>query len=181
MSNPDVAALARDSRLLSLASDFVGQSAVPFRATLFEKSGQRNWLIAWHQDTGLPLAQRNGDPEWGPWTLKHGQLHAIAPAWALEHVIALRLHLDDSTSANGPLRVIPNSHTSGVLPAPAIAERAANGPIVECSVPAGGVVAMRPLLVHASSKSLTEAPRRVLHLEYADSLQLAPGIDLALA
>jgi hypothetical protein len=40
---------------------------------------------------------------------------------------------------------------------------------------------MRPLLIHASSKSLNQQPRRVLHIEYADPLELAPGIKLAVA
>ena len=29
---------------------------------------------------------------------------------ALERVIALRIHLDDSTADNGPLRVLPGTH-----------------------------------------------------------------------
>jgi hypothetical protein len=40
---------------------------------------------------------------------------------------------------------------------------------------------MRPLLIHASSKAETDAPRRVLHIEYAHSLDLKPGIRLAVA
>jgi hypothetical protein len=40
---------------------------------------------------------------------------------------------------------------------------------------------MRPLLIHASSKAQTAEPRRVLHIEYADSLELMPGIQLAVA
>jgi len=40
---------------------------------------------------------------------------------------------------------------------------------------------MYPLLVHSSGKSRSIAPRRVLHIEYADSLALAPGIQLAIA
>jgi hypothetical protein len=52
---------------------------------------------------------------------------------------------------------------------------------VDCVCPAGGVVAMRPLLVHASSKAETDQRRRVLHIEYADSLQLGDGPELAIA
>jgi hypothetical protein len=49
----------------------------------------------------------------------------------------------------------------------------------ECVVLRGGVVAMRPLLIHASSKSRSGEPRRVLHIEYAESLDLRPGVRLA--
>jgi hypothetical protein len=40
---------------------------------------------------------------------------------------------------------------------------------------------MRPLLVHASSKAETEHPRRVLHIEYTDSLGMGNGLELAIA
>jgi hypothetical protein len=40
---------------------------------------------------------------------------------------------------------------------------------------------MRPLLVHASSKSEAAAPRRVLHIEYAASGIVAKGLELAVA
>jgi len=52
---------------------------------------------------------------------------------------------------------------------------------VDCVVPRGGVLAMRPLLVHSSSKARANEPRRVLHLEYADALDLWPGLRLAIA
>jgi hypothetical protein len=52
---------------------------------------------------------------------------------------------------------------------------------VDCTVPAGGVVAMRPLIVHASSKAESELPRRVLHIEYARSLDLRDGLKLHIA
>jgi hypothetical protein len=45
----------------------------------------------------------------------------------------------------------------------------------------GGVLAMHPLLIHASSKARDSRPRRVLHIEYAATLDLAPGIRVALA
>jgi ectoine hydroxylase-related dioxygenase (phytanoyl-CoA dioxygenase family) len=181
MSNPAVARVASDERMLGIARRFVGVTAVPFRATLFEKTGQSNWLIAWHQDRGLPLQATFDMADWGPWTAKDGVLHALAPAWALDRVIALRLHLDDSTVSNGPLRVIPGSHQNGVLQDAEVQERASRGPEIECTVTRGGVIAMRPLMIHASSKCVGDLPRRVLHIEYADALELASGIRLAVA
>jgi len=40
---------------------------------------------------------------------------------------------------------------------------------------------MRPLLVHASSKVATAAPRRVLHFEYAGSRVFEHGLHLRAA
>jgi ectoine hydroxylase-related dioxygenase (phytanoyl-CoA dioxygenase family) len=167
--------------MLEVARDFIGPSAIPFRATLFDKSPDSNWFVVWHQDIALPVRTRVDADGWGPWSTKGGQLYAHAPAAALEQVIALRLHLDDSTAENGPLRVLPGTHTLGRLSEERIRELARDITPVECLVNAGGVVAMRPLVVHASSKSRSLLPRRVLHVEYAKGLNLGADIQLAVA
>ena len=89
---------------------------------------------------------------------KGGRLVRHAPASALSRVIALRVSLDACGRDNGPLRVIPGSHASGVLPDEEV---------------------LRPLLIHSSSKSRSGEPRRVLHIEYADALDFGDGIWLA--
>jgi len=52
---------------------------------------------------------------------------------------------------------------------------------VECQAAAGSVVAMRPLLVHSSSKSREPLPRRILQIEYAADGNVGPDIELAVA
>ncbi len=153
----------------------------PFRATLFEKSQRANWLVVWYQDTALPLESYIDTPEWGPWSRKAGILYAHAPAWALSRILALRIDLDASTGEKGPLRVIPGSHADGVLTDDEVFNIARGREYVDCLVPRGGVLVMRPLLIHSSSKARTAEPRRVLHLEYADSLELDGKIRLAVA
>jgi ectoine hydroxylase-related dioxygenase (phytanoyl-CoA dioxygenase family) len=170
---PSVAALANGSRLVGIAQDILGGEAVPFRATLFDKSAEANWLVAWHQDTALPLRQRSEKPGWGPWSVKEGVVYAHAPAEALMRVVALRIHLDDSGAANGPLRVLPGTHRAGVLTDEQIRALGHEVPAVDCLMTKGGVLAMRPLVVHASSKSQSEMVRRVLHIEYTNSMTRA--------
>jgi len=181
MSNLAVRSVASDQRLISIAKRFVGQSAVPFRATLFEKSGRVNWLVVWHQDTVLPLEKRSDSEEWGPWSLKAGVLYAHAPARVLSKVIALRIHLDASTELNGPLRVVPETHRFGVLPEIEVIRIAHARDSVECVGSKGSVIAMRPLLIHASSKMVDDVPRRVLHIEYIDSLNLTDNIRIVVS
>lgn len=72
-------------------------------------------------------------------------------------------------------------HRDGVLTDAQIERLARTVQPVDCVAKAGEVVAMRPLTVHASSKSVDDKPRRVLHIEYADSLHLSSGIELAVA
>jgi len=181
MKLPAVVAIAQHQQLLGKAQSVLGAKAVPFRATLFDKSASGNWLVVWHQDTALPLSERREAIGWGPWSIKEGLNYAHAPASALEEVLALRLHLDDSTTENGPLRVLPGTQNSGVLADEAIHELSVQVPAVECPVPRGGVLAMRPLIVHASSKSQSVNPRRVLHIEYAASKLVGDGLELAIA
>jgi ectoine hydroxylase-related dioxygenase (phytanoyl-CoA dioxygenase family) len=169
---PAVASIARDPRLLAIARRVLGADALPFGATLFDKSAEANWLVVWHQDTALPLRERRDAPGWGPWSTKEGVTYAHAPASALSRVVALRIHLDDSTEMNGPLRVLPGSHTLGVLSDPEIQNLAGEVPAHACVAPSGSIVMMRPLLVHASSKVASPAARRVIHIEYASSFAM---------
>jgi ectoine hydroxylase-related dioxygenase (phytanoyl-CoA dioxygenase family) len=180
MRSPAVARTANDPRMLDIARKILGPAAIPFRATLFEKLPDSNWLVAWHQDTALPLQERREASGWGPWSIKDGVNYAHAPAKALEKVVALRLHLDDSILNNGPLRVLPATHTKGVLTDEEIFSIAAQTSNVDCLMPIGGIVAMRPLVIHASSKSQTENPRRVLHIEYAESTNIDANAQLAI-
>jgi ectoine hydroxylase-related dioxygenase (phytanoyl-CoA dioxygenase family) len=181
MKRPAVTAVAADSRMVAIAGRFLGETVIPYKATLFDKSPARNWLVAWHQDTALPLCERREIPEWGPWSTKAGVTYALAPASALAQVVALRLRLDDSRPENGPLRVLPGTHALGLLTESAIARLTTEVSAVDCTVPAGGVVAMRPLIVHASSKAEGDLPRRVLHIEYSRSLDLGNGLKLQIA
>jgi ectoine hydroxylase-related dioxygenase (phytanoyl-CoA dioxygenase family) len=181
MSHATVAAIASSERLATIARAALGGSAVPYRATLFEKSGASNWLVVWHQDTALPLVERFDALDWGPWSQKAGIHYAHAPTWALAQIVALRLHLDDCGTDNGPLRVIPGSHALGVLSDEEVFRVSKEQSSVDCLVPRGGVLAMRPLLIHCSPKAASAAPRRVLHIEYAVRLDLAGGIRLAVA
>lgn len=176
-----VAELSQQPQMIELARGVLGPDAFPFRATVFDKSTAANWLVVWHQDTALPLCARLELPGWGPWSVKEGIHYAHAPTATLSKVLALRVHFDDSTAANGPLRVLAGTHTLGVLSDDSVHEVATRIAPVDCVVPKGGIVAMRPLLIHASSKSHSEMPRRVLHIEYAASDSIAKPLQLAVA
>jgi ectoine hydroxylase-related dioxygenase (phytanoyl-CoA dioxygenase family) len=181
MKDPRVAQIAAREEMIGIAREIVGAKAWPFRATLFDKSPSSNWLVAWHQDTALPLRERRELPRWGPWSVKEGMNYAHAPREALERVVALRLHLDDSNENNGPLRVLPGTHQGGVLTDEEVLHLAEKISGVECLVAQGGVVIMRPLVIHASSKATSERPRRVLHIEYASTEEIAEGLALTVA
>ncbi len=178
---PPVAELARQPQLMELARGVLGQEAFPFRATVFDKSPMANWLVVWHQDTALPLRSRLEVNGWGPWSVKDGIHYAHAPTAVLNHVVSLRVSLDDSSVENGPLRVLPGIHRRGVLSDDDVHQIAASATPVDCVAARGAVVIMRPLTIHASSKSRSTQPRRVLHIEYAASTSIAEPLQLAIA
>jgi ectoine hydroxylase-related dioxygenase (phytanoyl-CoA dioxygenase family) len=181
LKDASIAAFAQNDQLLAVAKTILGPAAFPFRATLFDKSPDANWLVVWHQDTALPLSERREIAGWGPWSVKEGMIYAHAPAEALSRVLALRVHLDESEIENGSLRVLPGTHNRGVLTDDAIHELAGQVAPVNCEVARGGVLAMRPLIVHSSPKSQSKIPRRVLHIEYAASREAGDGLQFAIA
>lgn len=182
MSQPAIAEFANDPRLLRVTEQIAGFRLIPFKAILFEKTGKANWLVDWHQDTALPVENFVETKGWGPVSEKEGITFVHAPTEALSKLLALRIQLDSSTRSNGPLRVIPGSHRKRLRNDAEFRKWTESGPHVECTVGKGGVIAMSPLVVHASSKCVNNREsRRVLHIEYAPSLKIKPGVFLAVA
>jgi hypothetical protein len=139
------------------------------QCTLFAKSVEKNWLVSLHQDLSVPVAGRVESSQCSGWSQKEGDLFVQPPIAVLEDIVAIRVHLDDCDESNGALRVVSGSHRLGRLTSSAaIEERNRCG---ECSVAVarGGVMVMRPLLLHASSKASSDAPRRVLHFVFGPS------------
>lgn len=80
-----------------------------------------------------------------------------------------------------PLRVLPGTHMLGVLTDHEVEECVDMIQSVNCLAPKGGVIMMRPLTVHASPKSQSSIPRRVLHIEYTTPQAITPPLKLAIA
>ena len=152
---------------------FVGR----FSTSHLHRIGWLRGIKTGHFLCGSGESNRGGDPG----RVKEAVNYAHAPREALEQVVALRLHLDDSNENNGPLRVLPGTHRGGVLTDDEVHRLAEGTTAVECLAAQGGVVIMRPLVIHASSKATSEQPRRVLHIEYAATEKIAEGLALTVA
>lgn len=148
---------------------------VAVQCTFFNKSQERNWLVAYHQDRSIPVSSSEVAKTFPGWSEKEGMTFVQGPAELLREMLAVRLHLDHCTLKNGPLRVIPGSHRFGILSPKAITDLVERVVEKQLLVEQGGVVAMRPLVVHASSKSRTTTPRRVLHFLFGPR-QLPSGL-----
>ena len=145
----------------------LGSACFPVRAIYFDKTQGANWKVPWHQDLTIAVKERREAPGFGPWSRKDGVDHVQPPMALLERMVAVRWHLDDCGAGNGPLRVLPGSHRQGRLTAAAIQAWSAREESVTCIVERGGLLVMRPLLLHASSPATVPCHRRVVHIEYA--------------
>jgi ectoine hydroxylase-related dioxygenase (phytanoyl-CoA dioxygenase family) len=164
---PDIRQLADSDRVRSLVETVLGPSAILVRSLFFDKTTDANWKVAWHQDLTIAVRERSETPGFGPWSIKDGVPHVQPPVPILNRMFTVRIHLDDCGEDNGPLRVLPRSHRFGRLDAGAVQRWRRGHPATSCCVSAGGVVLMRPLLLHASTTSSRPAHRRVIHLEFA--------------
>ncbi|UPL47591.1 phytanoyl-CoA dioxygenase family protein [Hymenobacter sublimis] len=144
------------------------------KAIYFDKPAGSNWLVAWHQDVMISVDRRLNLLGYGPWSSKGDEVTVRPPHAILESIITLRLHLDDCDETNGALRVVPGSHRHGVI---LNEEHSSYTPqAVTCPVPAGGLMLMQPLTLHASNRSTSPHPRRVIHLEFSTA-ELPNGLQ----
>lgn len=165
--NPAIRQLANSTAIRSLVDPILGNHAFPVRGILFDKTPESNWKVPWHQDLTIAVEQKIETPGFGPWTTKDGVQHVQPPTEILESMLAVRIHLDDCNDDNGPLRVIPGSHSHGRLTAEQIHSLATTSASIQCTIARGGALLMRPLLLHASSAATSPRHRRVIHIEYA--------------
>jgi ectoine hydroxylase-related dioxygenase (phytanoyl-CoA dioxygenase family) len=174
VDHPSVLQLLTHQQLGRYLWSVVGRDLVAVKATLFDKTNESNWRVQWHQDRVVAIRERMDVVGYGPWTVKAGVAHVEPPTAVLDQMLAVRVHLDDCGAGNGALRVIPGSHSSGKLSEEELLRHVEAESSVELPVPKGGLLLMRPLLVHASSPSIAPGHRRVLHIEFAPSEAISP-------
>jgi hypothetical protein len=167
--SPTINGFAYSAQVRSIVEANLATSAFPVRGMLFDKTPMANWVVPWHQDLTICVVERMDVPGYGPWTTKAGMCHVQPPVPILESMLSVRIHLDDCDESNGALRVIPGTHRLGRLTHERILEQQRSAGYVSCAVRAGGVVLMRPLLLHASSAASNANHRRVIHIDYTSS------------
>jgi len=164
---PSVLRIMQHPVISDIVHSALGAGAFMVKGILFDKHPGSNWNVPWHQDLTVAVRERTVAAGYGPWSVKAGVIHVQPPVPILERMLAVRLHLDDCGDSDGPLRVLPGSHRHGEIAGQSLRAARERYPEVTCPVARGGLLAMRPLLLHASSRAATATRRRVLHLEFA--------------
>lgn len=173
LDHPLVTQTALDLKQVLIESGHLPSSAVAIQAIAFNKTAATNWKVAWHQDLMFPFARPVSAENFDLPAVKDNIAYARPPAGVLEQLLAVRLHLDDCDETNGPLRVSPGTHRSGILPTAEIPNKVSDHGEVPCLAEKGQILLMRPLILHASSKAIEPKHRRILHLVYHSGAPLA--------
>lgn len=173
---PAVRELAKSPLIRGLVEPILGKDARLVRSILFVKSKDTNWGVSWHQDLAIAVRESAEINGYSGWSAKEGVTHVQPPVSVLEDMVAVRLHLDPADESNGALMVVPGSHSHGRIPADQAADVAKRLGSYTCSVQAGDALLLRPLILHASSKSKSASSRRVIHLEFA-AIDLPDPLD----
>lgn len=150
-----------------IATELLGPASRPVRAILFDKTTERNWSLAWHQDRTICVQQRLDVDGFGPWTIKDGKQHVAPPFDLLSRMVTLRVHLDEVPITNAPLLIAPGSHTDGRTLSDAIDKVVARRGSRVCLAEAGDVWLYATSILHASEAAEVQARRRVLQVDYA--------------
>lgn len=138
------------------------------KAIYFNKPSKSNWFVSYHQDLSISVAKKKETENFTNWTNKNGQLGVIPPKKVLEKTVTFRIHLDHTDDTNGALKIITKSHQKGIIRVDENFEKSNFGKEILCNVEKGGVMLMKPLLLHSSQKSISDNDRRVIHLEFCN-------------
>jgi ectoine hydroxylase-related dioxygenase (phytanoyl-CoA dioxygenase family) len=163
---PEITALVFNDTLKKLLNDVFGPKYFAVKSIYFDKPEKSNWYVAYHQDLTISVDQRITLEGFGPWTVKQNQFAVQPPIDILERNFTIRIHLDDTSADNGALKVVPASHLQGVYRPETINWEKEQEVI--CGVDRGGIMFMKPLLLHSSSRTTNGQKRRVIHIEFSD-------------
>jgi Protein involved in biosynthesis of mitomycin antibiotics/polyketide fumonisin len=152
--------------LTNIIHDLFGKDYFIVKSIYFDKPGDSNWFVSYHQDLTISVDKKIELEGFGPWTVKQNQFAVQPPLPVLESNFTIRIHLDDTDEHNGALRVIPGSHLKGIIRSETIDWSKETE--ITCKVKRGGIMLMRPLLLHASSRSTNNKRRRVIHIEFSN-------------
>ncbi|KOS05245.1 phytanoyl-CoA dioxygenase [Flavobacterium akiainvivens] len=163
---PQALPLIFNEKLRQVISQVFGEDYFIVKSIYFDKPGGSNWFVAYHQDLTVSVDKKTDVDGYGPWTVKQNQFAVQPPLHILENIFTLRLHLDDTDINNGALKVVPGSHAKGIYRPETIDWQTETEAI--CNVPAGGLMIMKPLLLHSSGRTTNNNNRRVIHIEFSN-------------
>ncbi|MEN8928264.1 MAG: phytanoyl-CoA dioxygenase family protein [Flavobacteriales bacterium] len=163
---PELKKLLFSEKLIKLLYTIFNSEFFLTKAIYFDKPKESNWFVGYHQDLSISVKEKHEVKGYENWTFKKGQFGVQPPTYILENTVTTRIHLDKTTSQNGALKIISNSHLDGIVRINSKNLNTDNEVI--CEVKKGGIMLMKPLLFHTSNRSDNSSQRRVIHLEFSN-------------
>ncbi len=163
---PKVINLVFNDKLKNLVKQLFGDNYFVVKSIYFDKPECSNWYVSYHQDLTISVNKKVELENFGPWTTKQNQYSVQPPICILENIYTIRIHLDDTDENNGALKVIPKSHLKKIYRPETIDLTAEVEKI--CIVIKGGVMIMKPLILHSSNRTTNNKKRRVIHIEFSN-------------
>lgn len=163
---PEIKELIFNDKLNSIIQSIAGEDYFIVKSIYFDKPEKSNWFVAYHQDLTISVDKKEAIEGFGPWTSKHNQFAVQPPIEILENIFTIRIHLDETDKNNGALKVVDESHSKKIYRPETI-----NWNIEKetfCSVESGGIMLMKPLLLHGSNRTSNNKRRRVIHIEFSN-------------
>ena len=160
----------------AIAAKALGPAAKPVRAILFNKTGDTNWSLGWHQDRTICVKAKHDVAGFGPWTVKQGLHHVAPPMTLLSQMVTLRAHLDDVPASNAPLLIAPGTHRLGQIAVGDVDATVHRYGQRMCLARAGDVWLYATPILHASEAPAAPTRRRVLQVDYA-ACDLPGGLE----
>lgn len=80
VDHPAVRELIQSPSISHHIKTLLGAEAFQFKATLFDKSCESNWLVAWHQDLSIPVVGRIDVAGYTGWSIKDGVQYVQPPS-----------------------------------------------------------------------------------------------------
>lgn len=163
---PEIRNLVFNEKLNNVIGQIFGKNYFVVKSIYFDKPETSNWYVAYHQDLTISVDKKVELANFGPWTTKQNQFAVQPPIHILENNFTIRIHLDDTDENNGALRVIPKSHSKEIYRPETIDWTVENE--TTCAVNKGGIMIMKPLILHSSSRTTNNKKRRVIHIEFSN-------------
>jgi len=155
-----------NDNIRKIINEIFGNNYFVVKSIYFDKPEKSNWYVSYHQDLTISVDKKLDLKGFGPWTTKQNQFAVQPPIDYLKNIFTIRIHLDDTDENNGALKVVPNSHSKEIYRPETIDW---NVEIEEiCSVNKGGIMIMKPLILHGSNRTTNHQKRRVIHIEFSN-------------
>jgi ectoine hydroxylase-related dioxygenase (phytanoyl-CoA dioxygenase family) len=171
--NPEISELIFNEKLKRIIQ-LISREAFVIKSIYFDKPPNANWIVNWHQDITINVEGNTSEIGFSKWRKTKSRIAVQPPLKIIENIFTIRIHLDDCSEKNGALRIIPKSHRKGIINSKVIKSELDG--IKICEVKKGGILIMKPLILHSSKRSENQMNRRIIHIEFS-SINLPKGLE----